>query len=572
MMNSTDVSPADGGGVPVALRPRRSTLGEILVRCGILTEANLRRGLEAQKATGKRLGEALIDLGLVRRDDIEWALSSQFQIPMVRIQDLRIERACAALVPEGLARQYRLAPLFIAGGELSVVVDDPVKIDAIEDIEQITGLKVNVSLSSASEVTALLDDLYGSAPPQAAAEPGAPREAGVTSAAHPGARLQPFLADITGKSFFKFVLEDALREGASGVLLKAEGGLRTVHYRVGGLLRERFRLRDDWYRILFARLTLLAGRENVAAEETLDAPVTVDVDGRSVTFGLTVFPGIEGPSACLHATAWEAPVPSLLEMEMPPEKKVLLPFFLRRRGGLWISTGPGPDGGLVLHALLRALPQDGRRAVSFRQDSRELNLGADYVGLQRLRSNGTEKDLEFAIRNGFDIVLVDATHEREDLTRVFLAALSGRTVLTNSSIGDPESLIRYFLAAGIPAPLVTSGLSAILRHGTVRLLCPSCRQIDATAEPADLRALDLPLGNGPFFRTRGCERCGFAGFERKDVLLDFVPMAGPLKRSLLRGGANPDLGRVNGDLSARASELARAGRIGIDDVLPFLEI
>ena len=127
MMPATPSTPDPFPAGPEAgLRPRRSTLGEILVRCGILSEQSLRKGLEEQKRSGRRLGEVLIALGFVRRDDIQWALSSQFQIPMVRIQDLCVDRTCAALVPEGLARQYRLAPLFVAGGDLSVVVDDQI--------------------------------------------------------------------------------------------------------------------------------------------------------------------------------------------------------------------------------------------------------------------------------------------------------------------------------------------------------------------------------------------------------------------------------------------------------------
>src|SRR5262249_20099251 len=275
-----------------------------------LTPANLRKGLEEQKKTGRRLGEALIELGLVRRDDIEWALSSQFQIPMVRIQDLRVERACAALVPESLARQYRLAPLFLAGGELAVVVDDRVRIDAIEDIEQITGLKVNVSLTSPQEVASLLEDLYGPTKPAPAPPTGATAEPAVVSSSHPPDRLLPLFADITGKSFLRFVLEDAARESATAILLQAETGRRAVLYRVGGLLRERFRLRDDWYGILLTRLTILAGRENVSPEEVFEATVSIEVAERQVTFGLSVFPGPERPSVCLHATAWESPVSS----------------------------------------------------------------------------------------------------------------------------------------------------------------------------------------------------------------------------------------------------------------------
>ena len=58
------------------MRPR---LGDILVRRGYVTEDELQRTLELQRASGVRLGELLIHSGHVSHDQLGTALEEQVE-------------------------------------------------------------------------------------------------------------------------------------------------------------------------------------------------------------------------------------------------------------------------------------------------------------------------------------------------------------------------------------------------------------------------------------------------------------------------------------------------------------
>ena len=60
-------------------------LGEILVHYKIITPQQLKKALDIQKNTGKRIGEILIDKGWVTQDEINWTLGRQLDIPYVHI-------------------------------------------------------------------------------------------------------------------------------------------------------------------------------------------------------------------------------------------------------------------------------------------------------------------------------------------------------------------------------------------------------------------------------------------------------------------------------------------------------
>jgi len=101
---------------------KQGSLGSILFTCQIISEDDIAAALEEQKKTGCRFGEALVTLGIVTQEDIDWALSNQLNIPYVRLKPDMVDRAAVQLVPAETARQFNLIPLIRAGDEISIAI------------------------------------------------------------------------------------------------------------------------------------------------------------------------------------------------------------------------------------------------------------------------------------------------------------------------------------------------------------------------------------------------------------------------------------------------------------------
>src|SRR5512134_3826505 len=104
---------------------RPGSLGDILFRCQIISEDDIRAALDEQQASGCRFGEALVKQGVVTQEDIDWALSNQLNIPYVRLKPAMVDQGAVALVPAPLARQHNLIPLIATGDEISIAIADP---------------------------------------------------------------------------------------------------------------------------------------------------------------------------------------------------------------------------------------------------------------------------------------------------------------------------------------------------------------------------------------------------------------------------------------------------------------
>ena len=141
---------------------KKGSLGAILSACNIITEQDIAAALEEQGRTGARLGEALITLGIVTQEDIDWALSSQLDLPYIRLKVDMIDPDAVRLVPAATARKFNLIPLIKAGNELSIAISDPLNKAAIAAIEQQTGCQVNISVALIREIREMIEACYGS--------------------------------------------------------------------------------------------------------------------------------------------------------------------------------------------------------------------------------------------------------------------------------------------------------------------------------------------------------------------------------------------------------------------------
>jgi len=69
--------------------PRRR-LGDLLVEAGLLSNEKLHEALSAQKTTGKRLGQQLVDMSAINEEEVAFALAMQLKIPYVDLKNFEI--------------------------------------------------------------------------------------------------------------------------------------------------------------------------------------------------------------------------------------------------------------------------------------------------------------------------------------------------------------------------------------------------------------------------------------------------------------------------------------------------
>jgi type IV pilus assembly protein PilB len=143
---------------------RRPSIGEILVRAGVIDEYQLRSALGEQKRWGRRLGATLLKMGFVEEQDLVRGLAEQLGLPVAQLEGKRIHQSVLDLVPGDFAQKHLCLPLFVkreSGGDtLFVGMEDPGNLEVFDDLCFRTGMKVKPVMVAPSELCEAIDRCY----------------------------------------------------------------------------------------------------------------------------------------------------------------------------------------------------------------------------------------------------------------------------------------------------------------------------------------------------------------------------------------------------------------------------
>lgn len=146
---------------------RKKRLGELLIDAGVLTQENLDKALEEQKKSkGLKLGSVLVDMGIVSEWQMVRALCDQLGYEEVRLSTLRISEDVTKVADEAVLRKYCLIPFGFSEKNpniLKVAMSDPLDIRAMDDISVITGFQVEIYVTTQHDIAATIDRYYGNA-------------------------------------------------------------------------------------------------------------------------------------------------------------------------------------------------------------------------------------------------------------------------------------------------------------------------------------------------------------------------------------------------------------------------
>ena len=135
-------------------------IGEILVDHGIISESQLEAALELQKHDGRRLGEILVDLGHSSEESICFCYAVQLGLPYISFSQISIKPEVAELLSSELAHKYTIAPVDLVGRVLTVATPEPLSDRAKNEIEGATGCKVTAVCALLKDIEAALEEWY----------------------------------------------------------------------------------------------------------------------------------------------------------------------------------------------------------------------------------------------------------------------------------------------------------------------------------------------------------------------------------------------------------------------------
>lgn len=135
-------------------------LGELLLERGVINQRQLDKALSVQKEQGGLIGEIMVDLGLAKEDDVAQSLTAQYGFPYLPLSNYEIDPEIVNIIPKRVAQQYMLIPIDKIGNNLTLAMSDPLNMQAIEDVELISNCNIQTFVSTTSDIKKAISRYY----------------------------------------------------------------------------------------------------------------------------------------------------------------------------------------------------------------------------------------------------------------------------------------------------------------------------------------------------------------------------------------------------------------------------
>lgn len=549
---------------------RRARLGEVLVDQGVLSAAEVELALSVQQRGGvRRLGTILRDLGLVTADDLARALAVVHRLPVVDLDIVVIDPETARCIPRALAERACLLPYQRVGPELRVAVSDPVDIVALDDIRAITGVSsLDVFVATESSIRGAIQAAW-SVKEDADTVRDFVHEVGTDELEE--TELDPTTEAATIRMVDQ-LLTVAAREGASDVHVEpGRTGVR-IRMRIDGVLRETMTLPRGGYSSLVARLKIVSGLDVIERRVPQDGRARVRLGSDLVDIRIATLPSLHGEKVVVRLLPAASRLPSLATLGFSPSHRQLLLDVTARPQGLILLTGPTGSGKTnTLYATIAEGIGSDRNVITL-EDPVEIELpGITQVPIDERIGMDFPRGLRAILRQDPDVVLVGEIRDQITAELTVRAALTGHLVLSTLHTLDAAAAVTRLTDMGLPPYLVTSCLSLVVSQRLVRVPCPACTEPEAL-DPAVARRLGITDTTGKWTRAVGCLACHDTGYHGRTAVVELLEI-GPELRAALLAGANEDVVRTTArrsgtkSLMDHAIAVARRGGTTIAEVL-----
>jgi type IV pilus assembly protein PilB len=520
-------------------------LGELLIKEGLINEAQLEKAIKAQRQEGGRLGEVLVKLNFVQEDQMVSVLGKQLNVPYFSLGTgmlkPAIDQGLERLIPHDYAIKNSVLPLSRTLRSLTIAMSDPLDLILIDNVARLTNCEINPVIATKSDITKAITDFYGkSAMFKKAVDESYDQssiEAGSALAAEEGMDQELSLDKLVARAeeapvvkLVDLIIRQAIDERASDIHIEPFKDKISLRYRIDGRLYEIPPPAKHLQLPIVSRVKILAKLDIAEKRLPQDGAILVRIGDRPIDIRVSIIPTIYGEKAVLRLLDRSQVVLDLNQMGFEPKQLELLRKAINSPYGLVLLTGPTGSGKTTtLYGILSDIKSTTKNIVTI-EDPVEYKLdGINQVQVKSEIGLTFSTALRSFLRQDPDVMLVGEVRDLETAQICIRSALTGHLVLSTLHTNDAPSAINRLMDIGIEPYMLAPSLLLVVGQRLVRRLCPDCKE---AYEPSPDLIKSAGLKSGLIYKPRGCEKCNNYGYRGRTCIVE-VMVASPKIQELI---------------------------------------
>jgi type IV pilus assembly protein PilB len=549
----------------------------------MITKEQLDEALLTQKKIGGKIGSVVAQLGFCLEQDIISFLGLQYGVPSADLEQWpAIDPSVISLIPADLANRYKVLPLKKKGNVLTIAINDPTDIFALDDIRFHTGYNIDMVIASEMSITRALERYYGGTGAIRLKEPGnlpgsgSPAFNGVPDDALDLRAMEEELIDIDSEfkeiddeqsvnadSLMKgsentpvvrlvnMVLVDAIRRGASDIHVETYEKHMRIRYRIDGLLQEVMRPNVKLKDSIISRIKILSklniAERRLPQDGRIKLSVNLSGSTKVIDYRVSVLPTLFGEKIVLRLLDSDKLMLDLAKLGFEPESLLMWNRQIAKPYGMVLVTGPTGSGKTnTLYSSIARLNTEDVNIITA-EDPVEFNFaGINQVQMKDQIGLNFAAALRSFLRQDPNIILVGEIRDFETAEIAIKASMTGHLVLSTLHTNDAPSAINRLMNMGIEPFLVATSLNIICAQRLVRRICAKCKTRDPYQPPPEslfqigFTSEEIKKGI-TVMKGRGCEDCSNRGYKGRIGLYEVMEMSDTLRDMILTGASAIEL-------------------------------
>ncbi len=526
-------------------RSEKQRLGDILIEKGLVTNKQVDEAIRLQSKLDRRMGHVLVDKGWVSEKNMLECLSLQLNIPFVVLHNGIYDAHIVDIFDKNTSKRLLIMPLFKVHNTLYIATSDPQDFPSLDEIEERTGCRISPVLAQKEDILKNLNESFSDGDFSSELIEAVDDDFEVVDNVQPSdyETIDEMAAGSPVINLINSVIQRAVHDGASDIHIEPSRNKSRIRFRIDGVLYEVMAPRVELHPSLVSRLKVMANLDIAERRLPQDGRIQVHTHGRSVDLRFSSLPGLYGEKVVLRVLDKNQSILDVNKLGMIDDNLKMFKALLSRSYGLILVTGPTGSGKTTsLYAALNYLNSIEKNIVTI-EDPVEYQL--DIINQNEVRDKiglSFAKVLKHVLRQDPDIIMVGEIRERETAEIAVQAALTGHLVLSTLHTNDSIGAVTRLIDMGVEPFMLSSALIGVIAQRLVRCICPNCKT--SYLAPPELverygwsSESDIRLSKG-----RGCSECYDSGYKGRMAIHEVIQTNDELQKLIV---SNPSRDELN---------------------------
>jgi type IV pilus assembly protein PilB len=522
----------------------KERLSKILLTSKIITREQLHQALRIQKQKGGRLSDILLDLKFIQETDLNLVLSQKLGLPLIDLKRFKIDYEVAKLIPIDIARHYQIIPISKMNDIITLAMADPLNIFTIDDVETLTGYKINPIIASAQDILQAIELTYPDS------TKGAIDELVKTMATSPSIELirekkeavpsDQELSRISRETpvikITNLIVEDAVKKKASDILIEPLDKKLQVRFRIDGILQLQQAPPKNMHASVVSRVKVISDLNIAEHRLPQDGRFKAKMLGREIDFRVSILPSSFGEKVAIRILDKSEATLDLEKLGFSENTVSVLKKVTTLPHGMILACGPTGSGKTTtLYSILKFVDSPEKNIVTV-EDPVEYQLeGINQVTAKPEIGLTFASALRAILRQDPNVIMIGEIRDYQTVDIAIKSALTGHLVLSTLHTTTASGAVVRLINMGVEPYLINSSLVCVVAQRLLRKICSRCRE-EYLIKPEIINTLKIKIDTGKnpvFFRGKGCPQCFNLGYSGRLGIAEILVLSPNIRDLIL---------------------------------------